>query len=172
MSAKGVHGQGRPMKRMSVDAVGRLLLARATHYNHGEGWQYTRNTGDLEHIRYRRDYTGRNSLLNRIHRAFEWRMLTGKDGLFGREQRLSLRFLHAWAWVVISIRKERNLPDGKVGPVIAFWEEDGEYIEMVGPTIGERIAEFLIAEPTNPHAIAIAAEIQRVAALPEPEADG
>lgn len=159
------------MKDLSVSEVGRLLLARATHHNHGDGWVYTRNTGDLEHLRYRRDYTGYNSLPNRIRRAFKWKTLTGADSPFTREATLKLRLLHAWAWIVISLRKERNLPDGKVGPVITFWEEDGEYIEMVGPTIGEHVAAFLINEPEHPHAVAIAAEIRRVAALPEPEAD-
>lgn len=159
------------MKDLSVDAVGRLLLSRATQHNHGDGWVYTSDVGDLEYIRYRHDHTGRNSLLRRIRHAFNWKVLTGADSLFDRQRTPRLQLLHIWSWIIISIRKERNLPDGTVGPVIAFWEEDGEYIEMVGPTIGERIAAFLISEPTNPHAVAIAAEIRRVAALAEPEVD-
>lgn len=158
--------------------VGRVLRARATHHNHGEGWTYSRNTGDLEHIRYKHDYTGYEALHRRLKRAFNWKHLTGRDGLSAMIKRINKKngkkpepFLYqlygAWAWILVSLRKDSNLPDGQVGGNLFHWEEDGEYVQMVGPTIGEKIADFLEQEPENPHAQAISAEIQRIWALAE-----
>lgn len=147
-------------------AVGSYLRSVATHHGHGDGWTYTRDTGDLQHIRYRRDWTGRNSLWNRTKRAFNPKRLLGRDHL---SRKLGFKWspLGAIAWIHVSLRRDRNRPDGVLngGTVITLWEEDGEYIEMVGPTIGEKIADFLEQEPESPHAIAIAAEMRRVQTL-------
>jgi hypothetical protein len=150
---------------MTVDAAvtGELLRALATHHNHGDGWVYTRDTGDLEHIRYHRDYTGYHAPLPRLKRAFNPKSLFSR-GSFSTSLGLKWSLMSAAAWIQVSLQKDRNLPDGALnrGLVLTVWEEDGEYIEMVGPTIGEKIADFLEQDPENPHAQAIAVEILRV----------
>ena len=69
---------------------------------------------------------------------------------------------------------ELNLPDGATGTVrnghhgidaITFWEEDGEIIEVMGPTIGLALAKFLETHPTHSHAEMIAHEIKRILLL-------
>lgn len=162
--------------------VGELLRSYATHHNHGEGWRYTRNRGDLEYIRFRRDYTGYDHWTKRWRRALDPKHLLGRDSFSiglnnrlegqSRWENLQWRVLAARAWFLVSVRKHKNLPDGTVNGNLIFWEEDGEYIECVGPTVGEKIADFLEQEPNHPHAIAIAAEINRIWALPrKPEGE-
>jgi hypothetical protein len=59
--------------------------------------------------------------------------------------------------------RAQNLPDGHLeeGGVVAYWEETGEYLQMVQPSVGLLVADFLEQEPEHPHARAIAAEIRR-----------
>lgn len=155
-------------KARSTDQVGKLLKARATHYNHGEGWTYSRGVEGLEHIRFRSDYTGYDHWTRRLARALSPKDLLGIDRLsrmLGRETGLKSRLLSASAHFRVNIRKESNLPDGGLPGVLTFAEENGEYIEMVGPTIGAKIADFLIAEPDHPHAQAISEEIERILEL-------
>lgn len=134
-----------------------------------QGWKYTRDLGDLVHIRFKRDYTGYNHWTSRMRRAFNWKHLTGRD-------RLSLQIglkpknfmdglLSAWAWIVVCLRKEKNLPDGRLNGNIVFWEEDGEYGALFGPTVGVKVLDFIEAEPENPHAVEILAEMKRMALL-------
>lgn len=151
------------MAETTVSEVGQYLKSVATHHDHGDGWEYSRDIGDLELIRYRSDYTGYHHWWKRVKRAFDWKHLTGRDSfsrMLRRERRF--RFLSAVAWIKVSLQKDRHLPDGKVGPVLTHWEEDGEYIEAVGPTIGALVADFLIEESSHPHAVKIAAEIHRI----------
>ena len=149
-----------------VKKVGKYVKSLATHFqSQTEGWYYTRDLGDMEFIRYKRDYTGYNHWTKRVKRAFDWKHLTGRDSfskLF-RQTRSRYGLLHAIAWIRVSLRKDSNLPDGVVGGAITMWEEDGEYIESMGPTIGARVADFLMEEPDHPHAIRIAEEIERIA---------
>lgn len=169
------------------DKIGHILNSRATHHGHGNGWTWTRNTGELEHIRFTSDHTGYNHWTQRLRRALNWKHLTGRDEItksfrsksaekeryqenkakYGFWKANFLRLYPAIAWFKVSMFKDTNRPDGTINGNLIFWEEDGEYIEMVGPTVGEKIAEFLIAEPSNPHAVAISNEIQRIWALPE-----
>lgn len=129
-------------------------------------WVYSRNTGDLVHIRYRSDYTGYNHWTKRFKRAFDWKHLTGTDSLSrmisgDKKYPLKMRFLHAAAWIRVSLRKDRNLPDGQVNGILTSWEENGEYITMMCPTVGVEVLNFLKAEPDNEHAKAILREMHR-----------
>lgn len=129
-----------------------------------EPWVYSRDTGDLVHIRYRSDFTGYNHWTNRFKRAFDWKHLTGTDSfsrMFGKERSAKLRFLHAVAWIRVSLRKSTNLPDGQVNGILTHWEENGEYITMMCPTVGLEVLNFLKAEPDNEHAKAILTEMRR-----------
>lgn len=162
-------------------SVGRALRSYATHHNHGAGWRYTRSKGDLLHLRYRSDFTGYNHWTKRLKRALDWKMLTGSDslmknlGFYERRKNQSFReylltkvVFRPLSWIKVSLRKGDNLPDGTINGNLVFWEEDGEYIECVGPTVGVKIADFLEQEPENPHAKAISEEIRRIWSLPRP----
>lgn len=160
------------MRDTNPNLIGKTLRARATHHDHGEGWVYSRDIGDLVHIRFKSDTTGYDHWTKRYARALDPKGLLGIDKIskmiWGDEPRnRSIKdiALEAWAYFYVNSRVDTNLPDGRIHGNITFWEEDGEYIEMVGPTVGEKIAEFLIREPENPHAIAIAEEIQRILSL-------
>lgn len=135
-----------------------------------EGWRYTRDTGDLKHIRYTFDSTRYDHWTKRFARAFNLRSLLGRDSL---SKRLGFKpsWGGAWAHIRVNLRKDNHLPDGVVngGNILTFWEEDGEYITLMGPTVGVRVVEFLRAQPTNPHAEAIMAEMRRVAEMSWPE---
>lgn len=168
--------------------TGSILRSFATHHNHGDGWRYTRNRGDLEYIRFRRDHTGYDHWTKRWSRALNVKAMLGIDSFskslgLRREFRTNVKregllkalqrvWYQALAHVIVNGRKDKNLPDGSINGNYVFWEEDGEYIECVGPTVGEKIADFLEQEPNHPHAVAIAAEINRIWALPrKPEGD-
>lgn len=145
--------------------VGKYVKSLATHFtSQTKGWYYTRDIGDLKHIRYGSDSTGYNHWTKRVRRAFDWKHLTGRDPFsrMFRNKGVKRRLISAWAWIYVSLRKDNHRPDGVVGGAITHWEEDGEYIESMGPTIGVLVAEFLIAEPEHPHAIRIADEIRRI----------
>lgn len=134
-----------------------------------DGWKYTRDLGDLVHIRFKRDYTGYNHWTKRVRRAFDWGHLTGRDSLsrqFGlKREGLRMRLISAYSWIVVSLRKNKHLPDGRLNGNIIFWEEDGEYGALFGPTVGVKVLDFIEAEPENPHAVAIIAEMKRMALL-------
>jgi hypothetical protein len=63
-----------------------------------------------------------------------------------------------------AIRRHSNAPDAHLGEgsIITEWVEDGQYIELVQPSVGALLADFLEAEPENEHAKKIAAEIERI----------
>ena len=48
------------------------------------------------------------------------------------------------------------------GNIITFWEETGEYLNLMQPTVGTLVADFIIEDPTNPHAIKINKELTRL----------
>lgn len=134
-----------------------------------KGWTYTRDLGDLVHIRYKRDTTGRNRFDRRLRRALNIKSLFGHDDIsimLGHKPtglRIRNRYLGARAHFLVAMRKNSNLPDGMVNGNIVHWEEDGEYIALFGPTVGVKVIEFLRAEPDNPYAQAIMAEMRRMA---------
>jgi len=128
-----------------------------------EGWVYSRDLGDLKHIRYESDYTGYNHWTKRIKRAFAPRYLFGRDSIsrtlgFGSGG-LKQRVKEAVAWAKVSLEKEKNLPDGIINGIPTNWEEHGEYLMAMQPRVGAKVIEFLRAEPGHPHAQAILAEM-------------
>lgn len=129
-------------------------------------WDYTRQH-DIHAIRYPRDTIGYNSFWNRLKRGLFEADSKGMRALFGRERRRNLKQWWMWrvAWFRVSVSRDKNLPDGVLngGSVITFWEEDGEYIQMVQPSVGSLLADFLLAEPEHPHAVIIRAELDRIA---------
>ncbi len=130
-----------------------------------DGWKYTRSTGDLKHIRYASDSTGYNSFWSRLKRAFDPEMH------FKNRTFTTPSLSWSWAWIRVSLTKDKNMPDGFVngGSIITFWEEDGEYITLFGPTVGKLVIDFVRAEPENEHAQKIVAEMTRLAEMSWPE---
>lgn len=140
-----------------------------------KGWVYSRDMGDLEHIRYRSDYTGPNHWTKRLRRAFDLKHLLGRDsisrGLGISPAGLKDRWLTAATWIEVSLKKEKNLPDGIINGIPTNWEEDGEYLTALQPRVGAKVIEFLRAEPENPHAKAILAEMHACVELSDWTAD-
>ena len=140
-------------------------------------WQWTRKD-DIVHIRYKGDWSGYDAPWRRGIRAFRqafgrrpsWeRQLTSANyWADGKRWQVPFRIvqgwvLHVWATFVVQIRTEQHLPDGHIpqAAIICFWEEDGEYLMLVQPSVGLLVADFMKQDPDNPHAVAIAAEINK-----------
>lgn len=127
--------------------------------NNHQRWVYTEDLGDLEHIRFKSDYTGRNHWLRRLGRALNFkRTLAWEKPLRGK---LSLRKVPAslyWNFVA-SMRKDNNLPDGRINTNFFSWEEDGKYFALFQPLVGMKVLEFCKDNPDNPYAQAILEEM-------------
>ena len=140
------------MNRDDVRAVAGDLRDYATHFSERD-WCYTRDLGDLAAIRYASDFDRARS---RFRRAVGY-LLRGCGGGGLRVPR--------WAMIRHTcLRRDRHLPDGVLngGNIITHWEEDGEYLQYVQPTVGALIAEWLDDQPDNPHAVRVAAEMRRI----------
>ena len=147
-----------------------ILHSYASHFAPRD-WQWTRKS-DIEAIYFTADRRGYRSPTNRFKRAIRY--------AFGRDRsNLAAMFAdpdasplaRAWENVLTrghmarrALERERHVPDGHLenAGVIAFWEEDGEYLQYVQPTVGVLLAEFLAAEPEHPHAVTISAELDRI----------
>lgn len=154
------------------------LRSVATHHVHShEKWGWTRNHGikqikmektghRAESLRYRL-----RSTVSGVYRLF-FRGKSSSFSLFESKsypQNLSLprKIKYRWYAVIATIRVRMGtgggLPDGSFpAGVIAYWEEDGEYIQVMQPSVGALLAEFLEAEPENPHAVKISEEIASI----------
>lgn len=132
-----------------------------------EGWEYSRDTGGLKHIRYESDYTGWNHWRKRLRRAMRawnpkryWKPTDSLDKLFtDRAKTLKGYFIHAWAYSQVALQLDDNLPDGQINGIITHWEEDGEYIALFQPRVGMKVLEFIKANPENEYARAILDEM-------------
>jgi hypothetical protein len=137
-----------------------------------EGWVYSRDTGDLKHIRYESDYTGRNHWTKRLRRALDLKHLLGRDSFSKtfRQSKRSIRdeLLTAAAWFSVNWRKDSHLPDGQINGIITHWEEDGEYIALFQPRVGVKVLDFIRNNPESPYAQAILSEMRACADLSFP----
>ena len=102
-----------------------------------------------------------NSIDKRIKRAFYWLFIGGSKST---RNEFGDGIKHRVGMFFYAIRRYSNVPDAYLGngAIITEWVEDGEYIELVQPSVGALIADFLEAEPENEHAKKIAAEIERI----------
>lgn len=128
-------------------------------------WVYSRELGDLKHIRYESDYTGVNHWSKRVKRAFNPKQLfSSTASVFGpRNNSIRERATWALAWLQVSLFKEANLPDGQINGIPINWEENGEYLAHFQPRVGVKVLEFLKADPENPYARAILDEMHTCA---------
>lgn len=149
------------MNRDEVLAVARQLRAYAEHEDRGD-WRYTRDLGALRAIRYDRPYDKPTARLRRAVRAL---FGPSKSTAWERDLFSDVSWWHRrLAAVWVQLRPDPHLPDGQLdnGRVLTVWEETGEYLEHVQPSVGVLIADLLEAHPELPEAQALAAEIARV----------
>lgn len=156
-------GSGAATRPALVHDRARALREYASHHD-SSGWDYTR-AHTIKHIRYRGDYAGRNHPLRRVRRWL--------SGFLPRTSttRQMLGMSRWWNWrhpIVsgrVALRTDPHLPDGVInnGSVVAYWEEDGEYLQMVQPSVGILLADLMDAHPDLPEVQAIAGELQRIA---------
>ena len=133
----------------------------ADHFEYRD-WNYTRHD-HIESIRYDPEHDPHNKISSRIKQAVSWlfsptpqwmKELDGRGQTLGQRLRMVQHFL----------KRDSNRPDGVLdgGNIITFWEETGEYLNLMQPTVGTLVADFLIEDPTNPHAIKINKELTRL----------
>ena len=134
--------------------IAQHLRSLAEHFEQHD-WNYTRDKGALHSIRF--DYP-EDRPLGRLRRAFGW--LLKPQPVFAKGWAPNRFAMFAYC-----LRRDRHLPDGQLdgGSILTFWEETGEYLQMVQPSVGSLIADWLEAEPDNPHAQRVAAEMRRIA---------
>lgn len=124
-------------------------------------WVYTRDLGDLEHLRFTDDYTDYNHWTKRSLRFLRQITVGYFKKSFIWEHSIQSKRINWFRWVQIhwkvQVRKESNKPDGQIkySAIYTMWEEDGEYLVMFAPYVGREVLKFLRAEPDNPYAKAI-----------------
>lgn len=146
-----------PNKNSALDYLDSL----ANHFEPRD-WDYTRHH-HIESIRYETEYDRHNKISHRVKWASRWlfgktpdwiKQLEGKG--FGPISRIRI--------AAHSLKRDTNTPDGILdgGKIITLWEEDGEYLNLMQPTVGALLVTFLKEEPEHPHAVLITKEIERL----------
>jgi hypothetical protein len=138
----------------AVREIAAQLHDYATHFAPRD-WRYTRDLGGIMAIRYDTPF---DRLLHRVRRSV--RYLLGRSGPTGLHRDWKARLVMARH----ALRCDPHLPDGVLngGSVITLWEEDGEYLQFVQPTVGALIAVWLTERPGDPWARKIAGEMARI----------
>lgn len=140
----------------TVLAMADQLRQYAEHFVQSD-WNYTRDTG-IHSIRYTDEKVPHERLRNRVRQCLRELTRRRNDDLDRMIEvpRLSMA-LHY-------LKRDRNEPDGVLdnGSIITHWEETGEYLQYVQPSVGSLIADWMEAEPDNPHAALVAAEMKRI----------
>lgn len=131
----------------------------ANHFSHRD-WDYTRKI-NIRRIIYKKgspEYN-RDKISKRFKRAWRWITSSKKNGMI-----YDMSLWMKLKMVMYSFEPESHRPDGGLnsGCVLTFWEEDGEYIQMVQPSVGALLANFLKDEPNNLHAKKIIKELERI----------
>ena len=134
-------------------------LLRAYDIFQRDDWNFQLNDSLIDDIRFSNDKS--NKIPYRIKQAFYWLFVGGNKSIReamgdGVKHRLSMFFY--------SLTRTKEQPDGYMnqGAIITIWCEDGQYIELVQPSVGRLLADFLEQDPKNPHAKKIAKEIERI----------
>lgn len=129
-----------------------------------DGWDYTRNIGDLTEIRYNRpsdQFWGRKG---RLASGLSWLNPSRHKWALNRDEGYRWRYWWRIRMFLFVLKRDKNLPDGVLagGNVITFWEEYGEYIQLMQPSIGDLLADLMDAHPDLPEVQALAAEQDRI----------
>jgi hypothetical protein len=118
-------------------------------------WNYTRQLGGLQSIKYDDPW---DYLRNRIKRALGYLFQIRKSEW---EKIIKVnRFRMAW----YTLQRDKHRPDGVLdgGSIITHWEETGEYLQYVQPSVGLIVAKFMTEQPENPYAQMLADEMKRI----------
>ena len=79
-------------------------------------------------------------------------------GVRGKSLRHRLRY--AWRVFKITLERDQNTPEMVVNDtMICFWSEDAIYLVVSQPRVFNLVLDWIEAEPNNPHAQKIVAEI-------------
>lgn len=137
-----------------VREIAEKLHDYATHFAPRD-WAYTRDLGDLKSVRY-----GATNPYD--HWRARWRRALGC--FVGRAPSLGGHRISRWGMARTYLRSHIVMPDGVLdgGSIIAHWEETGEYLQFVQPTVGALIAAWLLYDADNPHAQRVATEMKRI----------
>lgn len=137
------------------------LRQYATHFERRD-WQYTRDN-TIKHIRLEGDWSGYDNPVRRlwrclrdfVTRAPKWERDLGFGGFAWK---------HPIAHTKATLQTQTHLPDGVLdnGGIITHWEETGEYLQYVQPSVGELIADLMEAHPDLPEVQAVAIEMKRI----------
>lgn len=128
-------------------------------------WDYTRKT-NIKSIRYDLEYDYTNKLWYRIKKALWWLFAPRPNWLkeLDGTKKLTRSIQGRVSMFFYALKRDPQTPDGILddGNVIVYWEETGEYLSLMQPTVGSLLATFLKEEPEHPHAILITKEIDRL----------
>lgn len=135
-----------------VNRHAQLLLEYATHFAQRD-WNYTR------HHKVRSLHF--ESLSERVKDVLS----ASVRGMFGRKSSLDKMLKQTWMSKALGCwRYHNHLPDGALdnGAILTFWEETGEYLQLVQPSVGALVGDLMVAHPHLPEVKAIAAELKRI----------
>lgn len=135
------------------------LIRAYDRFERGD-WNFQFNHELIDDIRYNPD--PRNKITYRISKAFRWLFTGGGKNMRKQLDTGSLR--RRVSMFFYALKRDKSQPDGYLneGGIITHWCEDGQYIELFQPSVGQLIADFLEKSPNNPHAKKIAQEIERI----------
>jgi hypothetical protein len=124
-------------------------------------WNYTRES-DIRHIRMRGDWSGYNHPIRRLGRFLRDYVRRGDDWCSREGRRIAWR--HPLIHAQVTLSTETHMPDGVLdgGAIITHWEETGEYLQYVQPSVGALLADLMDAHPDLPEVQAIADEMKRI----------
>lgn len=151
--------------------VAYVFRLHAEHFQQSD-WIYTRKT-EIKHIRYADAYKGYNHPVKRVQRTVKnlltrdlsWKKIFRDDEKeMSFKEKLYRKALSVRASILVGLRTDSHRPDGVLddGNIITHWEETGEYLQFVQPSVGSLLADFLMKDPTHPSARAIAGEMKRI----------
>ena len=145
-----------------MDNAVKYLDLAANHFQHND-WNYTRSS-HIKSINYTSGYDKNNELRYRVKECLRWLFGPTPDFIKSLDRKVVDRFKSRLRIAIYSLRKECHIPDGVLdgGEVITQWEETGEYLQLVQPSVGALLAKFLKEDPKHPHAKAITAELERI----------
>ena len=145
--------------------TGEFLKLHSDHFMHYD-WNYTRKH-NIDKLYYSYELSrGYDKPINRFKRALKW--LFGPTPEFvkylDRDLSWFSKISNRWGMFTYVLKRDNALPDGSLadGKIIVHWEEDGEYLQLVQPSVGSLLADFLTEEPEHPHAQKIIKEIERI----------
>lgn len=141
--------------------VVKLFDSLANHFEHND-WDYTRKSG-IEDVKYSKDHEEKEKLSFRLKMAFRWAV---QDISFLNQLEPSVwgRLRTRIIMPIYSLKRIKSVPDGSLdrGNIITFWEETGEYLQFVQPSVGALLANFLKEYPEHPSAKLIIDEMDRL----------